>query len=194
MVLPLDLSKVSVQKQIPASYASILRFFGRSSIDMLINNAGIVQDGLTDEVPFDDIRDVFNVNLVSPAILTRAVLPDMLKADCGHVVNISSVTAYFQNGAMSIYAASKNGLISLSKVLQTEAAFLSPNVRCTLCILGAINTGIDQRAKAADGSVGSETWLKWGKIESGISPKRCAQLICTATSQRMKEVWISKHP
>merc|ERR1712190_438727 len=137
---------------------------------------------------------MFNINLVSPAILTRTVLPDMMRNDFGHVINVSSFTSYFQNGAMSVYAASKNGLNSLSRVLQTEMAFLNDNVRCTLCILGAINTGIDQRIKNADGSSGSEGWQKWGSIDSGISPKECAQLICSAACNKLKEVWISKHP
>merc|ERR1712228_865583 len=94
----------------------------------------------------------------------------------------------------NVYAASKNGLNSLSRVLQTEMDFISPNVKCTLCILGAINTGIDQRIKNADGSIGSKGWQKWGSIDNGISPKECAKLICTASSNKLKEVWISKHP
>ena len=71
------------------------------------------------------------------------------------IIKISSVTLYFQNGAMSIYASTKNGLNSLSRVTQTELAFSNNNVNCTLCILGAVNTGIDKRTKTVDGKIGS---------------------------------------
>merc|ERR1712008_470185 len=87
-----------------------------------------------------------------------------------------------------------NGLNSLSRVLQTELAFLNENVHCTLCILGAINTGIHQRIKNADGSQGSEGWAKWGSIDAGISASECAKLICTATCNKLKEVWICQQP
>eukprot|EP01084_Bolivina_argentea_P063906 116585_1 len=195
MVLPMDLSKTQTHKLIYESfYNQILTYFKAKSIDILINNAGLAHDTLTDELAYETIHDVYNINLVSPAILTRTVLPDMYKNNFGHIINISSVTSYFQNGAMSIYASSKNGLNSLSRVLQTEMSFLNKNVNCTLCILGAIATGIDKRTKNADGSYGSEEWEKWGIIDRGISPKECAELICTASCNKLKEAWISKQP
>ena len=110
------------------------------------------------------------------------------------IIKISSVTLYFQNGAMSIYASTKNGLNSLSRVTQTELAFSNNNVNCTLCILGAVNTGIDKRTKTVDGKIGSVWWIKWDKIENGISPKKCAQLICKGECNKLDEIWISKHP
>eukprot|EP01084_Bolivina_argentea_P181005 312664_1 len=200
LILPLDLSKTSIQQSVykndpNSAYQQILKHFKIQSIDILINNAGIAHDSLSDEIEIKDIYDVFNVNLISPAILTRTVLPNMYKNNFGHVINISSCTAYFNVGAMSIYAATKNGLSSLSRIYSTEMDFLNENVNCTLIVLGSINTGIDQRMRKSDGTVGkSESWLKWGIIEKGIKPSKCANLICNAASNKLKEAWISVNP
>jgi len=89
-------------------------------VTILVNNAGI-----TNYVPFTDMTEelwdrMINVNLKGPFLVSQAILPDMLEAGWGRIINISSSSA--QTGAPSLahYAASKGGVIGLTKALAVE--------------------------------------------------------------------------
>ena len=100
------------------------------SIDILINNAGITKDNLLMRMSDDDWNDVINVNLHATMLLCRGVLRGMMKSRWGRIVNISSVVGVTGNPGQANYAASKAGLIGMSKSLAYEVASRGITVNC----------------------------------------------------------------
>lgn len=94
--------------------------FGK--IDVLVNNAGIIRDGLFMRMSTKDIEDVIGVNLLGTFYITRCVAPYMIKQRVGRIINISSVVGVCGNAGQANYAASKAGIIGLTKSLAKELA------------------------------------------------------------------------
>ena len=92
------------------------------SVDVLVNNAGITRDGLVMRMSDEDWASVLDVNLTSTFRLCRAAIRGMMKARWGRIVNIGSVVGTTGNGGQVNYAASKAGLLGLSKSLAAEVA------------------------------------------------------------------------
>jgi len=91
-------------------------------IEILVNNAGITRDGLLARMKEEDWERVLSVNLRGAFLVTRAVLPGMMKRRWGRIVNISSVVAFSGNPGQTNYAASKAGLVGFSRSLALEVA------------------------------------------------------------------------
>ncbi len=86
-------------------------------IDVLVNNAGINRQGPIDTVTEDDWDEIMGVNLKGPFLVSQEVLPVMVKAGGGRIINIASVSGLYGGPTTAHYAASKAGLISLTQVL-----------------------------------------------------------------------------
>lgn len=114
----------------------VLADFGR--VDMLVNNAGITKDRLFVRMTAEDWAAVLNVNLTGAFNVTKAVAPAMLKARAGSIVNIASVVGQMGNPGQANYAASKAGLIGLTKSLAKE--FSARGVRVNAVAPGFIRT------------------------------------------------------
>jgi 3-oxoacyl-[acyl-carrier protein] reductase len=97
-----------------------LRAFGR--LDHLVNNAGVTRDGLVMRMKREDWDRVMEVNLGGTYEVTRAVLPAMIKARYGRIVNVSSVVALMGNPGQANYCAAKAGLVGFTKSLAREVA------------------------------------------------------------------------
>ena len=91
-------------------------------IDILVNNAGITKDNLFMRMKDEEWDDVIRVNLTASFHLTRAVLRGMMKARWGRIIGITSVVGVVGNPGQGNYAASKAGLIGMSKALAYEVA------------------------------------------------------------------------
>lgn len=98
----------------------IIAEFGQ--IEILVNNAGITRDTLLMRMKKEDFEQVINVNLVGTFNVTKNVIPYMLKARSGRIVNISSVVGISGNAGQTNYAASKAGIIGFTKSLAKEVA------------------------------------------------------------------------
>ena len=98
----------------------ILADFGR--VDVLVNNAGITRDTLAMRMSSEDWDIVLDTNLKGAFNFTRAVLRAMVKQRIGRIINISSVSGILGTAGQANYAASKAGLIGLSKTLARELA------------------------------------------------------------------------
>lgn len=109
-----------------------------SSIDVLINNAGITKDNLLMRISEEDFDKVIEVNLKSVFNLTKAVQRTMLKQRHGSIINMSSVVGLKGNAGQSNYAASKAGIIGFSKSVALELG--SRNIRCNVVAPGFIET------------------------------------------------------
>ena len=100
------------------------------SVDILVNNAGITRDGLVMRMSDEDWQAVIDVNLTASFRLCRAAVRGMMKARWGRIVNISSVVGQTGNGGQVNYAASKAGLVGLTKSLAAEVASRGITANC----------------------------------------------------------------
>ncbi|MDR1108671.1 MAG: 3-oxoacyl-[acyl-carrier-protein] reductase [Spirochaetaceae bacterium] len=90
--------------------------------DILVNNAGITRDNLSFRMSLEDWEGVLSVNLTAAFLVARTVGRDMIRRKSGSIINISSVVGIHGNGGQVNYAASKAGLIGLTKSLARETA------------------------------------------------------------------------
>lgn len=111
---------VSDSAQAAALVAQAAEELGR--IEVLVNNAGITRDALIMRMKEEDFDRVVEVNLKGTYNCCRAVVPAMVKARAGRIVNMSSVVGVFGNAGQVNYAASKAGVIGLTKSLAREVA------------------------------------------------------------------------
>ena len=99
-------------------------------IDILINNAGLTRDQLAMRMKDDDWKIVLDVNLTAAFRLSRACLRGMMKARAGRIIGITSVVGTTGNAGQTNYAASKAGMIGMSKSLAQEVASRGITVNC----------------------------------------------------------------
>jgi 3-oxoacyl-[acyl-carrier protein] reductase len=99
-------------------------------VDILINNAGLTRDQLAVRMKDEDWDTVLNVNLSAAFRLTRAALKGMMSRRWGRVISITSIVGVTGNGGQANYAASKAGLIGMSKSLAQEMASRNVTVNC----------------------------------------------------------------
>ena len=99
-------------------------------VDILINNAGITRDGLMVRMSDDDWLDVIAINLTAGFKLARGCLKSMMKNRWGRIINISSVVGFTGNPGQANYAASKAGIIGMTKSLAAEVASRNITVNC----------------------------------------------------------------
>jgi len=111
---------VASEDSIKTTAKAILAQFG--SVEILVNNAGVTRDGLMMRMKRSDWDDVLNTNLTGAFLLTQAFVSSMLKARWGRIINISSVVARSGQAGQTNYAASKAGLIGLTRSLARELA------------------------------------------------------------------------
>ena len=138
------------------------------TVDVLVNNAGITRDTLLMRMSEEQWDEVINTNLKSAFNLTKAVQRPMLKARSGSIVNMSSVVGVKGNAGQANYAASKAGLIGLTKSVAAELG--SRNIRCNAIAPGFIET---EMTESLDQKV-VEGWRNGIPLKRGGSPKDVA--------------------
>ena len=102
----------------------------KGKIDILINNAGITSDNLTIRMKNDEWNKVIDLNLSSTFLLTKNTIKKMLKNKNGKIINITSIVGHTGNIGQVNYAASKSGLIGMSKSLALEYGKKNIKVNC----------------------------------------------------------------
>ncbi len=127
---------ISDTAQITALVESVEKTLG--SCDILVNNAGITKDNLMLRMKDEDWNAVLETNLRSAFVAIRAAQRGMMKKRWGRIINIASVVGLIGNAGQANYAASKAGLIGLSKSVAKELA--SRNVLCNVVAPGFIKT------------------------------------------------------
>ena len=99
-------------------------------IDILINNAGVNRDNLSIRMNIEEWKKVIDINLTSTFLLSKYTIKKMLKNKFGRIVNITSVIGHTGNVGQSNYAASKSGIISMSKSLAHEYSKKNITINC----------------------------------------------------------------
>ena len=146
----------------------VLEAFG--AVDIIINNAGITDDTLLMRMTEDQWDRVISVNLKSCFNLTKAAMRTMLKARSGSIVNISSVVGVQGNAGQANYAASKAGILGLTKSVALELG--SRNIRCNAIAPGFIET--EMTAKLDADTV--QGWRDAIPLKRGGTPEDVAHL------------------
>lgn len=111
-------------------------------IDVLVNNAGVTKDTLLMRMKEEDFDKVININLKGTFLMTKAVIPYMMKKREGRIINIASVVGIAGNAGQSNYAASKAGIIGFTKSVAKEVA--SRNIRANCVAPGFIATDMTE--------------------------------------------------
>ena len=125
LVLPCNLSDaVAVDGLVPQAVDAL------GQIDILVNNAGVTRDNLAMRMKDEEWSDVIRINLEAAFRLARAAIKPMMRARSGRIISITSVVGAMGNPGQANYAASKAGLIGMSKALAQEVASRGITVNC----------------------------------------------------------------
>ncbi len=138
---------VSRNESVTETYNKVLSECG--PVDILINCAGIVTSNKTfDKMTADEIVRTMNINTIAPMFVTRAMLPDMIRRNRGHVCNVTSAGGMLSNPKMSVYAASKWGATGWSDSVRIELQNMKSDVHITTVAPYFINTGMFDGVKS----------------------------------------------
>ncbi|VHB20684.1 gluconate 5-dehydrogenase [Streptococcus pyogenes] len=148
------------------------------AIDILVNNAGIIRRTPMLEMAAEDFRQVINIDLNAPFIVSKAVLPSMIAKGHGKIINICSMMSELGRETVSAYAAAKGGLKMLTKNIASE--FGEANIQCNGIGPGYIATPqtAPLRERQADGSrhpfdqfiIAKTPAARWGTTEDLAGP------------------------
>jgi 2-deoxy-D-gluconate 3-dehydrogenase len=129
---------------VEAMVAAAVDCFGR--LDILVNNAGNSNRKPAHELPPDEWREVLDTNLGSAFLCARAAYPQMKRAGGGKIINIGSMLSIFGAAFAPAYAASKGGVVQLTKSL--AASWAADNIQVNAVLPGWIDTALTRTARA----------------------------------------------
>jgi 3-oxoacyl-[acyl-carrier protein] reductase len=124
-ILPCNLSDNDALAELPNQAIAAM-----GSLDILVNNAGLTRDNLAMRIKDEDWDSVINVNLTAAFKLSKAVLRPMMKKRWGRIIGITSIVGVTGNPGQTNYAASKAGMIGMSKSLAYEVGSRGITVNC----------------------------------------------------------------
>ncbi|MDR0661389.1 MAG: SDR family NAD(P)-dependent oxidoreductase [Prevotellaceae bacterium] len=176
--VPLDLGQADTIESI---VKQTLEQFGR--VDILINNAGISQRSLVLDTPITNDRKVMEIDYFGTIILTKAILPQMIRQGGGHILCTSSIVGVFGFPLRSAYSAAKHALHGFFESLRLE--YYKQNIKVGIIIGGRINTAISMNAITSDGSA-------YGKLDdgqkNGINSEKAARQILRGIRKNKREI------
>ncbi len=147
----------------------IVKEFG--SLDVLVNNAGITKDTLLMRMSEQQWDDVLDTNLKSAFAMTKAAMKPMMKAKAGSIINITSIVGIVGGAGQANYAASKAGMIGLTKSVAKEIG--SRNIRCNAIAPGFIETEMTEVL----GDDIKQEWIKTIPLKRGGKPEDVANCV-----------------
>lgn len=180
----LNITDRDAVSQLPASVVS-----AHGQVDAVINCAGIVQPFVkVNELDYDAIERVMNVNFYGTLYMTKAFLPRLLERPEAYIVNVSSMGGFLPVPGQSIYGASKAAVKLLTEGLCAE--LLATNVHVSAVFPGATSTNITQNSGVKAPAMPS----KGGKQKSFpmLSPQRAADIIVRGIEKNMPQIYTGK--
>ena len=168
-----------------------LGHFGR--IDVLINNAGIIEVGPVEAQPLSAYQEAMQTNFFGAVHMTQAILPHMLENRSGRIVNIASIGGKFAMPHLLPYVASKFALVGFSQGLHAEMRH--KGVRVTTVCPGLMRTGSHVHAKFRGARAKESRWFTFSATTPGIaaSVKHAANRIYAAEVAGRAEITITPH-
>lgn len=157
-------------RQVKALVDEVISKWGR--IDVLVNNAGITKESLLIKTSEKDFDEIVNTNLKGPFNFTQAVGRYMMKQKSGHIIYISSYAGVKGKEGLSVYAASKAGLIGLTKTAARELSRSNIMVNAVLPGYMLTDMGIDSSES------GKKLALKDSLVKDFSAPGSAAEFIC----------------
>jgi short-subunit dehydrogenase len=155
------------------------------TVDVLVNNAATEPQTRFQVLTPAEIEHVLQVDLISPLLLARLILPGMLERGYGRIINISSLAGHTSFPHTEAYAAAKDGLTAFSRVLHSD--YRHTGVSATSLILGPVkNTGVSARTLAETGLTASTAF--------SVSPDKVAAATLRAIAKPKPETVISVGP
>ncbi len=155
------------------------------NIDFLFNNGGVSQRTNAIDTTVATDRKIMEINYFSGIILTKKILPFMIKNGGGHIIATSSITGLFGFPLRSAYSASKHAMHGFYESLWTE--FHDKGIRTTIACPGRVRTAISMNAIGKDGK-------PHGRMDHGqsygISPEACARQMLRAVMRNRRQVLI----
>lgn len=151
-VMPMD---VTNDAQIEETVRKILDRYGR--IDVLVNNSGYGIFAKFTEAPIEQFEDMMNVNYLGTVRCTKAVLPHMLQAKSGHIVNIASMAGKIGSAKSTGYSATKHAVLGFTNSLRQELA--GTGVGLSAINPGPIDTPFFDRADPSGTYVNNVSWF-----------------------------------
>src|SRR6476620_3638974 len=140
-------------------------------VDILVNNAGITHDNLVMRMKDDEWDEVIAVNLTSVFVLTRTILRNMMRRRAGRIVNIASISGVLGNPGQPNYAASKAGLVGMTKSLAREVA--SRGITANAIAPGFIKTPMtdaltEKQVEGIAAAIPAQTFGKPEDVAAGV--------------------------
>ena len=170
--LKIDIFKADVSKrdEVKQMVEFVLAKYGR--IDVLVNNAGIDQEKIFQDITDDDWNEVMSINLYSVFCVTQEVIKSMIENKSGCIINISSIYGETGGSCAVAYSATKAGIDGITKSLARE---LGPSrIRVNSIAPGCINTDMNKYLTGEEiDAIKHETPL--GRIGEGIDIARCVK-------------------
>ena len=182
ITLNLDLRDAEQRRQM---VSTTLKEFG--GVDVLVNNAGVEASAAYHDLSEGQIKDILTVNLEAPMMLTRSVLPTMLRQGHGHIGNMSSLAGKFGPGFQEAYSATKAALTAFTFSLR--GTYRGTGVSASVVCPGFVQAGIYERMKKQIGRPAP------GLLGAGVcSPERVAQAVVRAIERDLPEIIVSRLP
>ena len=185
LIVPLDLSKPG---EMESAFSAVCEGLGQDAagVDVLVHNGGVSTRALAQDMPWEIDESVLKVNYLGPVALTKAVLPDMLARQKGHIVVISSVQGIIGLPGRTAYSASKHALHGFFDGLRAEVA--ARGVSVSLLCPGYVRTSLSLNAVDARGG-------KYGQMDEttakGMPPEKFAAQALEAIARRDAQIVIA---
>jgi short-subunit dehydrogenase len=179
-LFPFDLSK---PEEIENTADQVLK--KHPGIDLLVNNGGISQRSRVDETTVEVDRKIMEINYFGNIILTKRVLPLMIRNGGGHIATTSSIVGKFGFPLRSAYSASKHALYGFYETLRSES--YSQNIKVTIICPGRIHTNISYNALDKEGK--EQGVLDKGQ-EHGMSAEKSAKKIVKKLEKEKSEILV----
>jgi short-subunit dehydrogenase len=176
----IDLAGRQAAEQVAAAAAAEL-----GTVDVLVNNAAVELQRRFHTLDTDEIELLIRVDLTTPIVLTRLLLPAMLERGYGRIINISSIAGRVGFPHTEAYAASKDGLIAFSRVLRND--YRRAGVSASAIVLGAVKeAGLGQRTLDELGLRTNTSFM--------ITPEKVAKAVVRAIEKDKAEIVVMPGP